>query len=130
MRLAYATADEVNRALATQMAAECGAVVCHVRPGDAPPEGLFDAVLYNLDDVPSDQHAAFLDGFCHDPPVRPTAVHGYGLADEQADTLRRHGVAAAQRLNLRLFRSLCKAVRKTRASVLDADALTWINLVE
>jgi hypothetical protein len=130
MRLAYATADEVNRALATQMAAECGAVVCHVRPGDAPSEELFDAVLYNLDDVPSDQQPAFIAGFCHDPPVRPTAVHGYGIGDEQAGTLRRHGVAVAQRLNVRLLRILCKAVRKTRTSVPDADALTWINLVE
>jgi hypothetical protein len=49
MRLGYATTDEVNQALATRVGAECGAVVCRLRPGEVPPDGLFDAVLYNAD---------------------------------------------------------------------------------
>ena len=92
MRLAYATTDEVNQALATQMAAACGAVVCHIRPGEAPPShSLFDAFIYDLDDVPSDQRRALLEELCLSPSARPTAVHGYGIADEQSEALRAGG---------------------------------------
>ena len=99
MRIGYVATDEVNQALAARMAAKCGAIICHLRPGEVHPDGLFDAVLYNLDDVPRDQQPAFLEELCLGTPDCPTAVHGYGIADEQAQALRRHGVAVAQRLH-------------------------------
>ena len=71
-----------------RLAAACGAAVCHFRRGDAPPDGRFDAFLYDLDDVPSDQRRALLEEVCLNPPARPVAVHGYGIADEQAAALR------------------------------------------
>ena len=71
MRLAYATTDEVNQGLAIRVSAACGAVVCRLRPGNALPEGLVDAVLYDLDDVPTEQRAAFVHGLCLDPPLAP-----------------------------------------------------------
>ncbi len=122
MHLAYATTDEVNQDLAARLAAACGAVVCHFRPGDAPPDGLFDAFLYDLDDVPSDQRRALLEELWLNPPARRVAVPGYGIADEQAAALRRRRVTVAERLHTGLFRSLCKAVRPSRATVPAADS--------
>src|SRR4051812_3817540 len=117
MRIACATTDEVNQALAAQMAAKCGAIICHLRPGEVPPYGLSDAVLYNLDDVPRDQRPAFLEGLCLGTPDCPTAVHGYDIADEQGRTLNRSGVAAVPRLHLELLRDLFTAARESRAAV-------------
>ena len=106
--------------------------------GRSTPDGLFDAVLYNLDDVPRDQQPAFLEELCLGTTDCPTAVHGYGIADEQAQALRRHGVAVAQRLHPALLRSLCtaglcKAARRSRATVPSDGALTdltWVNLAK
>ena len=108
MRIAYVAIDEVNQALADRMAAKCGAIICHLRPGEVHPDGQFDAVLYNLDDVPRDQQPAFLEGLCLGAPDCPSAVHGYAIADEQAQALGRQGVAVAQRLHPALLRSLCR----------------------
>jgi hypothetical protein len=131
MRIAYVATDEVNQALAAQMAAPCGAIVCHLSPGEVPPDGLFDAVLYHLDGVPREQRSPFLSGLGLGAPDCPTAGHGYGITDEQAQSLGRHGVAVAERLRPALLRSLCKAARRIRATVPPDDAptdLTWVNL--
>ncbi len=133
MRIAYATTDEVNQSLANRMAAECGAISCHLRPEDVPPYGLFDAVIYNLDDVPRELRPAFLEGLCLDSPHCPTAVHGYGITDEQGRTLNRNGVAAARRLHSDLLRSLFTAARQKLETVPQDDTktdLTWVNLVK
>jgi len=39
VRIAYASADEVNQAFAVQMAAKCGAIICHLRPAEVLPDG-------------------------------------------------------------------------------------------
>ena len=41
MRIANATTDQVNQTFAAQMAAKCGAIICHLRPGEVHPNGLF-----------------------------------------------------------------------------------------
>ena len=131
MRIAYVSTDEVDQALAAQMAAECGAVVCTLLPQDPPHDGLFDAVLYNLDDMPRDERAALLDELRRRQPDRPTAVHGYDITVEQARALNRDGVAAARRLHPGLIRSLLTAARRDRETVPPGDAgtdLTWVNL--
>lgn len=133
MRLAYATTDEVNQALATRIAAACGAVVCRLSPGDTPPDGLFDAVLYDLDDIASEERPAFLERLCLDPPVRPTAVHGYGVTDEQANALRRNGIVVVRRLRSSLLRRWCLAARPRLATISSGDTLTdltWVNVVD
>ena len=133
MRLAYATTDEVNQALAIRMSAAFGALVCRLRPGDALPEGLFDAILCDLDHMLGDERAAFVDGLCLEPPGCPTAVHGYGVTDEQAEELRRHGVAVSQRLRSGLLRRLCAAAQSRLATVSRGGILTdltWVNVVE
>ena len=40
MRIGYVATDEVNQALAARMAAKCGAINCHLRPGEVLPDGL------------------------------------------------------------------------------------------
>jgi hypothetical protein len=132
MRIAYVSTDEVDQALVAQMATECGAAVCTLLPQDRRPDGLFDAVLYNLDDVPRDERSVLLDELHRGKPDRPTAVHGYDITVEQARALDRNGVAAARRLHPGLIRSLLNAARRGRETVPSGDAgtePTWINLV-
>jgi hypothetical protein len=68
MRIAYVSTDEVNQAWASQLAAKCGALICSLRPKDPRPDGRFDAVLYNLDDVPRDERSALIEGFLRGKP--------------------------------------------------------------
>ena len=131
MRIAYVSIDEVNQARAERMAAECGAVVCKVEPKDPGPDGLFDAVLYNLDDVPRDQRSALIEGLRRGESDHPKAVHGYDLTDEQARSLHQVGVLVARRLDFGLFRSLLEAAQRSREAVptgSDSTDLTWVNL--
>ena len=134
MRIAYVNTYEVNQDLAERTASEYCAAVCIRVPEGPPPDGLFDAVLYNLDEVPRDQRSALLERLCQATPHRPTAVHGYDITDEQARTLRRHGVAVAQRLHPALLRSLCKAARLRSHATVPSDGaltdLTWVNLAK
>jgi hypothetical protein len=130
MRIAYLTIDEVNLARAVKLADRWGGTISLVRPGDQTATTGFDAVLHDLDVVPRQQRNALLEDFYDNPPARPTAVHGYGLTDEQAETLHRHGVVVAQRLHAGLVRSLCRAIRRSRVIVHAVDTPTWINLAE
>jgi hypothetical protein len=133
MRIAYVNTDEVNQDLAERTASEYCAAVCILVPEGPPPDGLFDAVLYNLDEVPRDQRSALLERLRQATPHRPTAVHGYVITDGQARTLRWHGVAVAQRLHPALLRSLCKAALRSHATVPSDGALTdltWVNLAK
>jgi hypothetical protein len=130
MRIAYIDTDEVNQAVAAQMAKKLGAVVCALNPKDLPPDGVYDAVLYNLDDVPRHRQRDVLDQIVESRSTCPKAVHGYSLSEDQALSLRRHGVAVAQRLQPDLLRILCRAVVRKLESVPPDDALveeTWIN---
>jgi hypothetical protein len=132
MRIAYMTIDEVNQALAAHLVAECSAVVCTLLPKHPSPAGPFDAVIYDLDGMPSDERSALLEHLGRGTPDHPTAVHGYDLTVEQTGALIRNGVAAARRLHTGLLRSLLSAVRRVRETVPPDDArteLTWINLV-
>jgi hypothetical protein len=130
MRIAYVSTDEVNFALAVEMAAEYGAVVCQRLPGDPLPDGLFVAVLYNLDDVPRDERSALLEGFRRGRPGHPTAVHGYDITVEQARSLSRNGVAAARRLHPGLLRRLFTAAFENLDNVPSADAGTKLTSVD
>src|SRR3954471_9312014 len=109
MRIAYATTDEVNQALAMQLAEECGAVIHGLLPKDAPPDGQFDAVLYDLDDVPRRQRREVLARLLSGPSSCPKAVHGYDLSEEQASALRLRRIIVSRQLEPELFRSLRRA---------------------
>jgi nitrate reductase cytochrome c-type subunit len=132
MRIAYMTNDEVNRALAAQMAGECGAFLCALAPTESPSDDQFHAVLYDLDVLPRLQRAELVAQIVSSPSTRPRAVHGYDITDEQARILRRHGVAVSHRLRAGLIRGLCKAAQPSRETVSteeDRTELTWVNLV-
>jgi hypothetical protein len=133
MRIAYINIDEVNLAVASRMAEKHGAVVCGLPPEGPPPDGIYEAVLYNLDDVPRHRRGEVLAELLRGPSNRPKAMHGYDLSEDQAAALRLRGVAVAQRLQPELVRILCQTVLQNLASVPPDDALaeeTWINLAE
>jgi hypothetical protein len=133
MRIGYVTTDEVNLAWAALMARKCGAVVRRWVSKLAPPDGTFDAILYDMDDVPRFRQGEILAQLLRARSTCPRAVHGYALSEDEAASLRMQGVVVAQRLQLELFRILCRAVRQQLASVPPDDALleeTWISLAE
>ena len=117
MRIAYMNTDEVNEALAEQMAVACGAVVRTVLPKDPARDGQFDTILYNLDDVPRAERSVLLEELRLGRPHSPANVHGYDLTDEQVRTVGQSGIAAGRRLSADLVRSLCRAARKRRENV-------------
>ncbi len=131
MRIAHVTTDEVNLALGVEAASPLGASMTPLGPGEMSTHFLFDAVLYDLDRVPPNRRAALLDEIHSEMADRPMAVYGYCLSEEQAQKLRFHGVAIAQRLHTALIRTLANAVRQNLGAVPPDDAmteLTWINL--
>jgi hypothetical protein len=132
MKLAYMNSDEVNQELAVRVAALHGAVVYRLVPDSPLLDGPFDAVLYNLDEVPSGERSVLLDRLCLDSPHRPTAVHGYDITEEQARSLNRSGIPYTLRLHRDLLRNLLSAARRNREVVREdavATDLTWVNLV-
>jgi hypothetical protein len=116
MRIAYCSTDELNRHLAEKMATSCGLTLCPLDPKDASPNEAFDAVLYDWDFWPVGKQRVVLSELLAGHGVRVAAVHGYNLADDQAEALRRHGVAVYRRLRLRLFRFVRRAIRLRRAA--------------
>jgi hypothetical protein len=109
MRIAYLTTDEVNEQRAQQMAADCGITLCSLAPKDAPPNGEYDAVLYDWDYWPAGSQREVLAELLSGPLTHPVALHGYNLQDAQAEALPRHGVAVYRRLHPQVFRFLRRA---------------------
>jgi hypothetical protein len=155
MRIGYVTTDEVNRVLATRMAARLGASVSTVEAGDVHAMAGCDVMLFDLDVVPRDERPAVLDEVLASARKRPTAVHGYCITDEQANRLHQHRVPVGRRLLLDLirtlergwvsqvrsragqrrrfdrWRALCEPAVRRRQSVPGEDSfeeLTWVNL--
>jgi hypothetical protein len=131
MRIAYVNTDEVNHSVAAQMAGRYGAVIDRLHPEEPLLDVPYDGVLYNLDAVPRHRRRDVLAQIVRSRPTCPKAVHGYSLAEDQAFSLRQHGVAVAQRLQSELLRILCRAVIRKQGSVPPDDAIveeTWINL--
>jgi hypothetical protein len=131
MRIAHVTNDEVKQALAIRAARPLGAIVAAIATEDTLPNEEVDAVLLDLDSVPWDGRQALLDQIRSETTTLPTAVYGYCLSEDQADSLRFHGVAVAQRVHVALIRTLANAVRRSLAAVPPDDAttdLTWVNM--
>jgi hypothetical protein len=108
MSIAYLSADEVNRHLAGGMAAACGATLYLLSPKDPPPDGRFDAVVYDLDSMPPACREEILASALARPPTRPVAVHSYNL-DMWADALRDNGTVVTRRLVPGVLRALCRS---------------------
>ena len=82
MRVAYLTTDEVNEELARQMAQECGLTLCPLAPKDDPPDGAYDAVLYDWDSWPAEGRREALAAMLAGPLPHAVALHGYHLEDD------------------------------------------------
>ena len=106
MRIAYLSIDEVNAALAGQLAAACGLELCLADPrGAACPEGA-RATLFDLDFLPREHLERLLKelGRC------PVAAHGYNLGGGLGRRLKAAGVFARRRLGPALFKWLRQAL--------------------
>jgi hypothetical protein len=131
MRIAHVTTDEVNLALAVQVANRLGATITALSTDHLATRELFDAVLYDLDRVSPSRRQALLDEIRSEKTGVPIGIYGYCLSEDQAGKLRFHGVAVAQRLHATLIRTLVNAVRQNLAAVPPDDAitdLTWVNV--
>jgi hypothetical protein len=115
MRIAYLTTDEVNKDLALRLGTQWEVTVSPLEPRDPPPDGEFDAVLYDWDHWPVDRRPQALTDTSAQPMRQPVAVHGYGLEQEQARALRRSGVLLFDRLESRTFLDLQRTVSQARA---------------
>jgi hypothetical protein len=120
MRFAYLTTDEVNEALAMEMAQACGVALETLVPKEGPPDARYEAVLIDWDHWPPERRAEFLAGLCDGPPPWRVAVHGYSLEDGIAETLRARGVVMHRRLRPEVIRLLREATAAAGAS--DASA--------
>jgi hypothetical protein len=118
MLVAYLSSDEVNQALAAEMALECGLSAQLVAPKDTL-EGEYDALLCDWDSWPAEGRRQLLAGLDGHAPCRRVAVHGYGLTEEQAETLLGRGVAVHRRLGPEVFRLLRQAARLSRPPAAD-----------
>jgi hypothetical protein len=101
--IAYLSTDEVNQDLALQMAAACDIRVELLSPRDPPPDGEFDALVYDLDYWPLPQRQEVLAELLTGQAPHPVAVHTYNLDADQIDALRAKGMAVHRRLEPEVF---------------------------
>jgi hypothetical protein len=116
MLIGYRTIDQVNEYTARQMARACGVKLYPLWPREPPPDGGFDAVLYDWDCLPAQERQEVLAELTAGHRPHAVALHGYNLEDSQAKALRRHTVAVYRRLHPRVFRYLRRAVLAVRAA--------------
>jgi hypothetical protein len=105
MRFAYLSTDEVNQALASEMATECG-ILFHLAPKDGPPDGSYDAVVCDWDNWPAAQRQEFLNLLADGPAARPVAVHGYNVSDRLKKALLNCGALVVTNLQEQVFQFL------------------------
>src|SRR5262245_26367451 len=98
LKFDYVTTDDVHEELATRLARHFSATLCAARPRPGSGEEAPDALIYDLDGLPTPLQADVLAGLLAGPPRVPVAVHSYGLEDDRAAALRANGVAVYRRL--------------------------------
>jgi hypothetical protein len=116
MRVAYLTTNKVNQQLAQRMAAACGVTLCPQVTQEVPPDGPYEAVLYDWDALPAEGQRELLAELLAGPLPHAVALHGYNLEADLEEALRRHTIVVYRRLQPRLFRSLRLAVRAVRTA--------------
>lgn len=107
MLVAYLTTDEVNQELAVQMAEDCGVTLYLLSLHEAPPNGQFNAVLYDWDCLPLQWRREVLAELLLGRPPHSLALHSYSLDDKHVEALDVNGVAVFQRLEPEVFLTLC-----------------------
>jgi hypothetical protein len=124
MRVAYLTTDAVNQDWAVHRAAEDGVTVHPLALDDPPPDGQFDAVVYDWDYLPPQRRAQFLLGLLAGPLSCPAAVHSYNLEEDHIKALRRHGVAVSSWLESDLFQKLRQAAERWKDTLVRFGYVT------
>ena len=121
MRFAYLTTDEVNEALALEMALACDVALEPLVPKQGPPDAGYDAVLIDWDHWLPDQRAELLARLHDERLPWRVAVHGYSLQDGLAEALRARGVVVHRHLQPEVLRLLQEATELVRATDPSAD---------
>jgi hypothetical protein len=103
MKFALLTTDPVNAHVARKHADGALDVLF---PKDPPPDGRYDAVIYDLDHWDPARRQAVLHGLLNNPPRRKVAVVSYQLRPKEVRGLRRRKVGVFKRVGPRLFRAL------------------------
>jgi hypothetical protein len=104
--IAYVSTDEVNQALASQLAEDLGISLYLLSLHDGPPDGAFAAALYDLDYLPPERQQEVLKKLLAQRPPHPVAIHSYNLEQEQVGKLRQNGVRVSTRLEPEIFAGL------------------------
>jgi hypothetical protein len=116
MRIAYLTVDEVNEDLALRLAEEYGMTVCPQTLRDPPPDGEFDAVLYDWDSFPRSEQREILARLLEGPLSCPVAAHGYNVPEPQVEALRKKAVVVFHTLKPEVFLLLQRAADQLRTT--------------
>ena len=111
MRVAYLTTDEMNEHLAVTMAAACDIQLVPRSPREAPPDGEFDAVLYDWDYLPLEQRQTFRERLRAGHRPGRVIVHGYNLGKKEVAAWRQQGIMVFRHLKSKVFRALLRAAR-------------------
>jgi hypothetical protein len=117
MDIAYLSTDEVNRALASQLAEGLGISLYLLSLHDGPPDGAFTGALYDLDYLPRERRQEVLKELLAQRPLHPVAIHSYNLEQEQVDKLRQNGVVVSTRLEPEVFAGLLQEQEQSERRV-------------
>jgi hypothetical protein len=106
MLIAFCSLDPVNERLARELAEAFDDTLCPLYPKDGPPDGQFEAAIYDLDHWPGDSRKEILARLCQEPPPCPVAICSYNLDEGEAKALNVRGVVVFSRLGPHVFRAL------------------------
>ena len=123
MRFAYLTTDEVNQALAAEMAADAGVSVYPFTPKDGAAYTGFEAVICDWDSWPREGQVAFLTMLKRGALPGRLGVHGYNLSAQEITMFLKRGVVVHRLLKTEIFRLLREpATLAASAPQLDGKA--------
>jgi hypothetical protein len=106
--ICYISLDDVNQGLAAQTAEEYGVTMDACASQAELPVVPCDAVVYDLDNLHSDDRRHILDELTSGPAKRLAAVHSYNLEPIDMEALRRNGVIVRRRLQRSWLRHLIR----------------------
>jgi hypothetical protein len=112
--LAYLSHDEVNLDLAQRLADAAGILLRPLFVRDKSSVVSADAVLWDLDCLPSAERAGALKALLAGPLTCPVGVHSYSLEWAKVQALRARGVAVCRRLHEGVVAHLVRAAGDRR----------------
>jgi hypothetical protein len=110
MRVAYLTTDEANQNLALELAQRHGLMLCSVEPRDYAPVPRSTGCSATGITGPPRPRAPLLEGWLGQASVPSLALHSYQVNGEQAEALRRRGIAVHRVLEPIVFTALRQAI--------------------